>query len=69
MTEHVGAAPYERTTKRKGHRNGYKMRTLRTRGGTLSLLVPEDREGTFSTRLFSRYQLGSSIIWSRACVS
>jgi len=56
MTEHVGAAPYERTDTRKGHRNGYKPRTLRTRVGTLNLLVPQDREGTFSTRLFSRYQ-------------
>jgi putative transposase len=56
MTEHVGAAPYERTEKRTGHRNGYKPRTLRTRVGTLNLLVPQDREGTFSTRLFSRYQ-------------
>jgi len=56
MTEHVGAAPYQRTTERKGHRNGHKPRTLRTRVGTLNLLVPQDREGTFSTRLFSRYQ-------------
>ena len=56
MTEHIGAAPYERTTERKGHRNGHKPRTLRTRVGTLNLLVPQDREGTFSTRLFSRYQ-------------
>jgi putative transposase len=56
MTEHVGAAPYERTTERKGHRNGHKPRTLRTRVGTLNLFVPQDREGTFSTRLFSRYQ-------------
>ncbi len=56
MTEHVGAAPYERTEKRAGQRNGYKPRTLRTRVGTLNLLVPQDREGTFSTRLFSRYQ-------------
>jgi putative transposase len=29
---------------------------LRTRVGTLNLLVPQDREGTFSSRLFSRYQ-------------
>lgn len=56
MTEHVGAARYERTEGRKGHRNGHKPRTLRTRVGTLNLLVPQDREGTFSTRLFSRYQ-------------
>ena len=56
MTEHVGAVPYERTQKRTGQRNGYKPRALRTRVGTLNLLVPQDREGTFSTRLFSRYQ-------------
>src|ERR671929_794163 len=56
MTEHIGAAPYERSLTRAGQRNGYKPRTLRTRVGTLNLLVPQDREGTFSTRLFSRYQ-------------
>jgi transposase-like protein len=56
MTEHVGAAPYERSEGRTGHRNGHKPRTLRTRVGTLNLLVPQDREGTFSTHLFSRYQ-------------
>jgi len=56
MTEHVGAAPYERSERRTGHRNGYKPRALRTRVGTLNLLVPQDREGTFSTRLYSRYQ-------------
>jgi putative transposase len=56
MTEHIGAAPYERGERRKGHRNGHKPRTLRTRVGTLNLMVPQDREGTFSTRLFARYQ-------------
>src|SRR5687767_8684505 len=56
MTEHVGAAPYERAAGRKGHRNGHKRRTLRTRVGTLNLAVPQDREGAFSTRLFARYQ-------------
>ena len=56
MSEHIGAAPYERGEGRTGHRNGHKPRTLRTRVGTLNLLVPQDREGTFSTRLFSRYQ-------------
>jgi transposase-like protein len=56
MTEHIGAAPYERVEGRTGHRNGHKPRMLRTRVGTLNLLVPQDREGTFSTRLFSRYQ-------------
>jgi transposase-like protein len=30
MTWYLGAAPYELITERKGHRNGHKMRTLRT---------------------------------------
>src|SRR5215208_5220540 len=56
MTEHIGAALHERTDARKGHRNGHKPRTLKTRVGTLKLLVPQDREGIFSARLFARYQ-------------
>jgi putative transposase len=56
MTAHIGAAPHERTESRTGQRNGYKPRMLKTRVGTLNLLVPQDREGTFSTRLFARYQ-------------
>jgi transposase-like protein len=56
MTAHVGVGKYERGEGRTGHRNGYKPRELRTRVGTLSLLVPQDREGTFSTQLFARYQ-------------
>ena len=56
ITEHIGAAPYERTDARTGHRNGHKPRKLKSRVGTLDLLVPQDREGTFSTNLFARYQ-------------
>ncbi len=56
MIEHIGAALYERSETRPGHSNGYKPRTLRARVGALNLLVPQDRKGTFSTRLFSRYQ-------------
>jgi len=41
MTAHVGAAPHERTESRTGQRNGYKPRTLKTRVGTLNLLVPQ----------------------------
>jgi putative transposase len=56
MTAHIGAAPYERTETRTGQRNGYKPRQLQTRVGTLTLRVPQDRVGTFSTQLFARYQ-------------
>ncbi len=56
MTAHLGAVPYERTESRTGQRNGYKPRQLQTRVGTLTLMVPQDRAGTFSTQLFARYQ-------------
>jgi putative transposase len=45
MSEYIGATPYERTHKRTGQRNGYKPRTLRTRVGTLNLLVPQGEGG------------------------
>ena len=56
MTAHLHAEPYERSAERRGYRNGYKPRQLHTRVGTLSLQVPQDRDGTFSTQLFARYQ-------------
>jgi transposase-like protein len=56
MTAHLGAERYERSGERRGYRNGSKPRTLTTRVGTLELLVPQDRDGTFSTELFGRYQ-------------
>ena len=56
MEAHLGASRYERTPERRGYRNGYKPRQLQTRVGTLDLLVPQDRDGSFSTDLFGRYQ-------------
>jgi len=56
ITLHLNADPHERTEERRGYRNGYRSRQLKTRVGTLSLLVPMDREGTFKTELFDRYQ-------------
>ena len=41
---------------RRGWRNGYKPRTLKTRVGELELMVPKDRDGQFQTELFERYQ-------------
>ncbi len=49
MTAHLGAEPYERTQRRRGHRNGYKPRTLKTRVGRLEMMVPKDRQGRFRT--------------------
>jgi Transposase and inactivated derivatives len=56
MTEHLHAAPHEQTDRRQGYRNGSYERQLTTRVGTLDLEVPRDREGTFQTALFDRYQ-------------
>ena len=56
MTDHLGASPEERTDDRQGYRNGSYKRQLTTRVGRLELEVPRDREGTFRTELFERYQ-------------
>jgi transposase-like protein len=52
----LGAAPYERTPKRRGHRNGSYPRTLTTRVGRLELDIPRDRAGVFHPSLFARYE-------------
>jgi putative transposase len=54
--EQLHAERYERTEERQGYRNGYKPRQLTTRVGTLTLRVPQVREGGFSPELFARYQ-------------
>ncbi len=56
ISSHLGAFPYERTSGRRGHRNGYKPRQLNTRVGKLFLSIPQDRDGSFNTELFERYQ-------------
>jgi transposase-like protein len=56
VTEQIGAYPYERSAGRKAYRNGSRLRTLTTRVGPLVLHVPQVREGSFSTTLFTRYQ-------------
>jgi transposase-like protein len=54
--EQLQADRYERTDQRQGYRNGYKSRQHTTRVGTLTLRVPQVREGGFSTELFARFQ-------------
>ena len=56
MQEALGVAKGERSTERLGYRSGYYPRKLITRVGTLELRVPQDRQGRFSTEIFSRYQ-------------
>ena len=52
----IGAGPYQRTEERRGYRNGNYSRQVKTRVGSLELVVPRDRDGDFSTELFERYQ-------------
>jgi putative transposase len=56
LTAFLGAETYERTEGRRGYRNGAKPRTLKTRVGSIDLMVPKDREGRFQPSLFERYQ-------------
>lgn len=54
--EFLGAGPFERSGTRRGWRNGYKPRTLKTRVGKLELRIPQDRQGRFQPSLFERYE-------------
>ena len=56
VTEALGARWHERTEERVGYRNGTRARTLYTRVGPVTLLVPQTRDGSFSTEIFQRYQ-------------
>ncbi|MCS3825301.1 transposase-like protein [Salinibacter ruber] len=56
MTEHLKAEPGEQTDDQRGQKNGTYERKLTTRAHAIELEVPRDREGTFQTALFQRYQ-------------
>ncbi len=43
LSAHLGAMPHERTGGRRGYRNGYKPRKLKTRVGELEFEVPQAR--------------------------
>lgn len=45
--QHLGAGPYERSPERKGHANGYKSKTVKTRVGEIQFEVPQVRQGHF----------------------
>lgn len=57
VAQHLGADRHERTEGRRGHRNGYKSRTLKTRVGELELDVPQVR-GTepYSPLFFAKWE-------------
>ena len=51
----IQARPYERTVKRKAHRNGTRSRSLKTVHGEIKLDKPQIREFPFKTTVFERY--------------
>jgi putative transposase len=57
VTRQLQAGRHERQAQRRGYRNGYKPRALRTRIGTLELRVPQVRGcEPYQPDLFERYQ-------------
>jgi len=61
MAHHLAALPYERNTTRCGYRKGYKPRQLNTRVRKLLLSVLQDRDSSFKTELFERYQRSAQL--------
>jgi len=51
----IQARPYERTGKRRAHRNGTRKRSLKTVHGDIVLDKPQFREFPFKTKVFERY--------------
>lgn len=45
--QYLGAAPYQRTAERRGHANGFKPKTVKTRLGEITFDVPQVRDGGF----------------------
>ena len=45
--KYLQAGEYERTEERKGHANGYKPKTVKTRVGEITFAIPQVREGGF----------------------
>ena len=45
--DYIGASSYERTEDRLVYANGFKPKTVKTRGGALSFKVPQVRDSSF----------------------
>jgi transposase-like protein len=53
-SEHLRAAPYERSADRTGYANGYKDKAMKTRLGILPLKVPQTRDSEFYPQSLER---------------
>ena len=52
--EALGAGPYERSENRKGHANGFKPKTVKSRLGQLTLSIPQTRDVEFYPTVLER---------------
>ena len=69
-SEALGALPYQRTADRRGHANGFKPKTVRSRLGELELQVPQTRGVEFYPTVLERGErseraLNCGSCWSR----
>jgi putative transposase len=69
-SKYLQAGEYERTEDRKGHANGYKSKTVRTRMGEITFAVPQVREGGFypsalEKGLRSERALVTTLVWEQ----
>lgn len=53
---YINASRHERSSKRRGQRNGHRTRGLLTSVGQLELTVPRDREGNYHPSLFEAHK-------------
>jgi len=53
-TEFLGARPYQRTSERRDHANGFKDKTVATRVGRLKLKIPQVRNLSFYPKSLER---------------
>jgi putative transposase len=52
--KYLGVGPYERSTARQGHANGFKPKTITTRIAPITFDIPQVREGGFYPRALEK---------------
>jgi transposase-like protein len=67
VAEQVGADRYERSDQRDCYRNGYRPRTLNTRVGTLELLIPKLRTGSYMPSFLEPRKRSEQALLSVVC--
>ena len=53
-SRYLQALPYERTLERRGHANGYKPKSMKTRFGEVQLKMPQTRDSDFYPQSLER---------------